>query len=687
MTTSTLNDEAELSNGESVDGGSDGSARSDDEGDSDHSSIESYSSSDSDGSSSSGDDAEESYDGDDYPHQDGEANNDEYFGVGEDELSCEQLPDEDIKSQKNRRRRLAILILMLSTLLAVLFINMGYVMLQLTKARSGSQPLNDDETVKENGDTKSQTKSNNYHEAKANEKNGDRTKRNKIQNLEDNEEYKMPKYPTRIYTHSALSSKNYRAGGVLSDEMLHRFEEDGVIVIRNLVSPKLMDRLDMASQMLIDGQDEGSMKKKRGKQFHMVKNGAVFLGVPPRKGGPVCTTNNANEDESCEVDAETDNDDIILSSFRDLAMYTKIPRVAASLLRLDELRVGGEQYLKPNSNRRRRHAEKQEQNKEQGEEKENDEGDDMHIDESVNLRICRDIFLTKDNDTYACGWHVDDTGFWPSLASDSGVNAWVALDDMPAPPRSGNKGASRDKQNSKPGVATFALSLGSHRAPWRHEAYKVTGSTHTVPLEGYQSAADLIQRRSGSGTCNIQNSSTHLYENLEKNKVIYDLKRGDVIFHHRWVFHRTVTVSEYKMANGNSAQEQDAGEGEPQPASQEQNQIFRRYSIRYAPGTATVPPGYGVELSALYDFDNANRTLDEIVERSGPWYPKVWPHVLKTKPLQQSSSGEYSTNDSDEEEEIEGITELVYDMIPQAEELQKKRKKEIQRLLSLRGAQ
>ena len=115
--------------------------------------------------------------------------------------------------------------------------------------------------------------------------------------------------------------------------------------------------------------------------------------------------------------------------------------------------------------------------------------------------------------------HVDDTGFWPSLASDPGINAWIALDDMPAPWKT--------QQTSNP-VPTFALSLGSHRSTWRHEAYKVTGSTHTMPLEGYQSAADVIQRRSGSGTCNIQSSAPDLYEKLEKNKVIYDLKRGDV---------------------------------------------------------------------------------------------------------------------------------------------------------------
>ncbi|KAL7541484.1 hypothetical protein ACHAXR_011627 [Thalassiosira sp. AJA248-18] len=648
-----------------------------DEGQSDHSSECCSSSEESSGEScgeSDGDDPRDEADDDGYDDID-DSHYDDHDLCNMNHLH----PDEDTKTHKYARNRMIVLIL--STLLAVLLFNFGYQLFRLVNANDNNDN-NDPQAV-----------SHNQQKKKGSEKNADAdnivTKR---QRLEDHIEYKMPQYPTRIFTHAALSSKNYRAGGVLSDEMLHRFEEDGVVVIRNLVSPKLLDRLDLASQMLIEGQDEASKKTKRGKQFHMVKNGAIFLGVPPPPNDETtCTTNADNDGGTCEADTEAEgtNDNIILSSFRDLAMYSKIPRVAASLLRLDELREGGEENLKPDSKRRRRQQKEKEQNQ-----AEEDYGDGPHIDDTINLRICRDIFLTKDDDPYACGWHVDDTGFWPSLASDPGVNAWVALDDFPAP-RSGMKqstnssnsttgspdNSSHDKRSSP--VATFALSLGSHRAQWRHEAYQVTGSTHTVPTEGYQSAVDLIQRRSGSGTCNIQTSAPDLYEKLEKNKVIYDLKRGDVIFHDRWVFHRTVTVGEYdKMANGNPAKEHDVGAGKPQPATQS-NKIFRRYSIRYAPGTAVVPPGYGVEPSVLHNYSNANSTLDEIVERSGPWYPKVWPHVLKRKPLE--SSGTPGVNES--EEEIEGITELVHEKMPKAEILLKQRKKEIQRILSMRGGQ
>ena len=536
-----------------------------------------------------------------------------------------------------------MIILVLSTLLAALLTNFGYQLYRLSNASTttirGEKDMNDIQA-------KSHIASSYTNPTTDNTK-GSNTRDNNSQI--DNEDYQMPPpYPARIYTHKALSSKNYRAGGTLSDEMLQRYEEDGVIVIRNLVSPQLLDRLDKASQVLIDdqnddGKDSRSKKRRRrGKQFHMVKNGAIFLGVPPppkdeQDEAVVCNTNTESGDECHRVDEDTpvvDNNDnnLILSSFREMALYTKIPRVAASLLRLDELRVGGEEYLQHNSKRRRRQNE------------ESDEGENSYnIDESVNLRVCRDIFLTKDDDDYACGWHVDDTGFWPSLASDPGINAWIALDDMPW---TGNTS-----------VATFSLSLGSHRASWRHEAYQVTGSTHTNPLEGFTSAEDLIKRRSGSGTCNIKSSAPHLYEKLEKNKVIYDLRRGDVIFHDRWVFHRTVTVSE-------AAKEQGVSE-KPQT-----DKLWRRYSIRYSSGTAIVPPGFGVELSVLHDSANANRTLDEIVERSGPWYPKAWPHSQSTA----------------EDETIEGIEELVHEKIPKAEQLQKDRKKQIQQLLK-RGGQ
>ena len=46
------------------------------------------------------------------------------------------------------------------------------------------------------------------------------------------------------------------------------------------------------------------------------------------------------------------------------------------------------------------------------------------------------------------------------MADSDGVNAWIAIDDMPISTGGG-----------------FALSIGSHVAPWRHEAYGESTST------------------------------------------------------------------------------------------------------------------------------------------------------------------------------------------------------------------
>ena len=125
------------------------------------------------------------------------------------------------------------------------------------------------------------------------------------------------------------------------------------------------------------------------------------------------------------------------------------------------------------------------------------------------LRLYRDIFLAKDEEEFICGWHVDDFGFWPATASSPGINAWIALDDMPSA-----------------GGGGFALAVGSHEAPWREEAHHVTGATTTFPANGFQSAADMFANRTGSGTCNIKTAAPHLYRRMEATKRIYELKRG-----------------------------------------------------------------------------------------------------------------------------------------------------------------
>ena len=51
---------------------------------------------------------------------------------------------------------------------------------------------------------------------------------------------------------------------------------------RYVISPKLLDRLYLVSDWLVAEEESNSVgrKKKRWEQFHMVKNGAILLGVP-----------------------------------------------------------------------------------------------------------------------------------------------------------------------------------------------------------------------------------------------------------------------------------------------------------------------------------------------------------------------------------------------------------------------
>lgn len=170
--------------------------------------------------------------------------------------------------------------------------------------------------------------------------------------------------------------------------------------------------------------------------------------------------------------------------------------------------------------------------------------------------------------------HVDDTGFWPATAEARGVNAWIALDDMPV-----EKGGG------------FALAVGSHTAHWREEAYNVTGTTHTFPEEGFRNATDMLDNRVGNGTCNIKNAANHIYRRMEETKRVYNIKKGDIIFHERWLFHRTIPFEREAVKNRIAT-------------GSEEELMYRRYSIRYGPGTSVIPKGWGTELSVLWNGEN-----------------------------------------------------------------------------------
>jgi hypothetical protein len=241
---------------------------------------------------------------------------------------------------------------------------------------------------------------------------------------------------------------------MLSEKMIAAFERDGVIAVRGLIDSKSLDALDSATMKLVTEQQQ--------------KNTAIAHQRPKVLTGrkPAGSQFYTVRQNAIFLQGEGANG---TSSFVDVAMMSAIPMVATTLLQ---------------------------------------NFPDTCTNETV--RILRDIFLAKDEEEYICGWHVDDIGFWPALADAPGVNAWIALDDMPI----GHGGG-------------FALAVGSHKGPWRHDAYELTGSTHSFPNGGYKSSSDILHNRPGNGTCNIKDSAPHLHRRMEETKRIYDIKRGD----------------------------------------------------------------------------------------------------------------------------------------------------------------
>ncbi|GAX21362.1 hypothetical protein FisN_6Lh072 [Fistulifera solaris] len=376
-----------------------------------------------------------------------------------------------------------------------------------------------------------------------------------------------------------------------TQQLVQSYAQDGVVAIRGLIEDELLAALDVESTRFIQQQKERNAGRRR---HHKPKQTQFFTNVH----GAMFRNCNNNYYYS-QNDATTTTTSALTNSFLRVAVTSLVPKLAGELLQS----VGAFHN------------------------QDNDDDDD----DFPNLRVLRDIFLAKDTEQYVCGWHVDDIGFWPALPEAPGINAWIALDDMPIEIGGG-----------------LAVAVGSHQAPWRHLALTEIGAPTTFPPEGYQSAHDMIARRTGGGTCNLQRGAPHLHRRMEDTKRVYEIKRGDVIFHDRWLFHRTVPFNKTLLEKGEEEEEE------------EEERIYRRYSIRYSPGTAIIPPGYGTEWSVLYDSQNGGRTANRVSE-SLPWYPQAWPTPL--------------------DHEVKAMADLVQHILPTVEEQQAEREREMQPLL------
>mmetsp|Transcript_14450 Transcript_14450/g.22059 ORF Transcript_14450/g.22059 Transcript_14450/m.22059 type:complete len:437 (+) Transcript_14450:224-1534(+) len=223
---------------------------------------------------------------------------------------------------------------------------------------------------------------------------------------------------------------------------------------------------------------------------------------------------------------------------------------------------------------------------------------------ATSLRVLRDAYLVKSDESECCGWHVDDFGFWPTNARSSpGVNAWIAIDDIPTKHGGG-----------------LGVSPKSHRASWKFEAYESIGSTQLHSDEGLVAGTAFFNRmmkgKDGVSligrTCDMQEVNPELSQKLDDTRKMFDFQKGDVLFHTRWIFHRSMPLTT---------------EGRNYFEKQGKKPSLRRYSIRYEHGNSRLLRGFTVENSVALNPENAGKTLDEVCANDGPFYPKCWPQI------------------------------------------------------------
>mmetsp|Transcript_47724 Transcript_47724/g.72150 ORF Transcript_47724/g.72150 Transcript_47724/m.72150 type:complete len:308 (-) Transcript_47724:64-987(-) len=235
--------------------------------------------------------------------------------------------------------------------------------------------------------------------------------------------------------------------------------------------------------------------------------------------------------------------------------------------------------------------------------------------QNKNLRVVSDVFLAKTGkEESACGWHVDALSFWPCSAhQDSsipvGVNAWIALDDIPSKTHGG-------------GMAIVPRSH-SKDCEWQQKGYDAIGSTKNHPLEGYNSITEMISK-TPPNPCDLENISPELNDKLEKMGKAFNYQQGDVLLMSRWLWHRSMQLL--------SDEENETEKLCLSANSEKEKQTFKRYTIRYECGNTRLPNGASLHHSILYDPSNAGKTLNQICTSTGlPFFPQAWPCVSESE--------------------------------------------------------
>jgi hypothetical protein len=332
--------------------------------------------------------------------------------------------------------------------------------------------------------------------------------------------------------------ENFANNGDYFDEIKKAYDKFGLVLVQGLMGNEIIARLGEASDILMQQTTSSST------QFSTVKFGPIFVPLPSFS----CSATEANRNDCNSADAR--------SVFREVALNSSIPKFIAKVL--------------------------------------------LHLNESdgSTLRVVNDVFFSKGKEEGYCGWHVDDLHFWPTSALtettgasstsgiDGGINAWIAIDDIPSSEGGG-----------------LAVVPKSHIAEWRHDAYSIIGSIPAHPQEGFQNAQDLYSTFPTT-TCDLAKVSPELSSLMDNEAVIFNFTKGDVLLMNRWLWHKSIPA---KLG--------------------ENTQIhpLKRYTIRYDRGSTRVQKGYSTHLSVMFDEENSGKSLDEISQRSGPFFPQAFP--------------------------------------------------------------
>lgn len=179
------------------------------------------------------------------------------------------------------------------------------------------------------------------------------------------------------------------------------------------------------------------------------------------------------------------------------------------------------------------------------------------------------------------------------------MNAWLSLDEI----------------QSKFGGG-LAIAPKSHTAEWREQAYGTIGSTPTLPPEGV--TPERLLKTFGQ-TCDMATLNQEVNDRIESTKFEFNYQPGDCLFCHRWLFHRSVPINEEGMKYYSD------------------NSTLKRYTIRYERGSAKLIPGISLEPSVLMNSENSGKSLDEVCQTDGPYFPQCWPPMQDEECMKQAS--------------------------------------------------